>query len=463
MAYSATCDDVRLPDSARMLEDSAACSPAGKWAFVLLWLFIFVDLVRPEDIFHISLHLQLAFGVAAAMAFMYMLATRRVRLLRTPELTWLFLLTLWFTLSVPFAYWRSESFQLLTQVWYKTFLIFLLLSQVLTTVSRIRNILWAIVLGELIVTAISVARSGDAALRVGDRVVGVSATFLGWNFFGIAMAFSIPYIGVLYVSSRSLFRTALLLVTLGVMAWMLVLTASRGGFLDVTFSVILTYWFVLRGSVGGRIAGLIFIAFLCVSIAKAPDVFFARLQTVLNGSEVTSNDTLAADESTEGREFLLQRALNYTWENPIFGVGLGNFAVINGTDLQRSDAWFTTHNAFTQVSSEAGVPALFFFLALFATVLKHMKSVSDNFENDVPSKELRLLARATVVGALALGFGGFFANLAYDHYFYYSAAIAAALWTIARQTIETPQLQAESPKTRPQLLLRKRPFAGRVG
>jgi putative inorganic carbon (HCO3(-)) transporter len=458
MAYSATFDDARVPDSARMLERSEACSPVGKWAFVLLWVFILVDLVRPEDIFHVSFHLQLIFGAAAAVAFVYMLATRRVRLLRSSELALLFLLTLWFTVGVSFAYWRTESFQLLTQVWYKTFLIFLLLSQVLTTVSRIRNILWAVVLGELIVTIISVARSGDAALHVGDRVAGVSATFLGWNFFGIAMAFSIPYIGVLYVSSRSIFRTALLLVSLGVMAWMLVLTASRGGFLDVTFSVILTYWFVLRGSARGRIASLILIALLSISIAKAPDVFFARLQTVLNGSEVTSNETLAADESTEGREFLLQRALDYTLANPMFGVGLGNFAVINGTDLQRSDAWFTTHNAFTQVSSEAGIPALFLFLALFATVLKHMKRVGDNFENDVSNNELRLLARATVVSALALGFGGLFANLAYDHYFYYPAAISAALWTLARQTIDTPQLQAQSPETCVQSLLSNRNF-----
>jgi O-antigen ligase len=400
---------------------------------------------RPEDIFQIPFHFQLIFGTGAALAYLAALLTGRVRILWSRELILVLLLTGWFILGVPFAYWRSGSFETLVQVWFKTVLGLFLLSQTLTTVDRIRKLLWAIILSELIVTCVSIALSGRAELRVGDRVAGVSAGLLGWNFFGIAVAQICPFIGALYVCRRSPVRTGLLLSTFAALMWMLVLTASRGGFLNVLFSIILSCWFVLRGSARGRIACWVVLLCLLLSLARAPDVFFVRVQTIWNGSEAALSDTAsAAEESTQGRKFLLGRAITYTLQYPIFGVGMGNFTNINGAELGQSEAWYATHNTFTQISSEAGIPALVLFLFLLATVVWHMKKVDERFARDPANDELRLLARATAVSAVSLAFGWFFANLAYDLYSYYSAAIAAGLWAVARQSARAPQLRSES-------------------
>jgi hypothetical protein len=436
----------------RNLVLSQACDQRATLGFFFLLLFTVAIYARPEDIFPSlgQLHLTLAFGLCASLAYLGALLSAKAPLVWTRELRIVLLLTGWYVAGVPFAFWRSGSFQTLTQVWSKTLLGFFLLSQTLTTVGRVRKVLWAMILSELIVTGVSIALSGNAALRVGDRVAGISQGLLGWNYFGIAVAHTIPYLGILYLSRRSLLRTALLIATVAVMMWMLVLTASRGGSLSVLFSIILTWWFVLRGSARGRIAGLVVVLLLLVSIVRAPDIFFIRLQTIWNGSEATSNETVAsAEESTEGRKFLLDRAIMYTLRCPIFGVGMGDFPVINGTELDRADAWYSTHNTFTQMSSEAGIPALVFFLLLLATVVSHMKRVSEDFANDPANNELRLLARATLVSVVSLAFGGFFLNMAYDGYFYYPVGIAAGLWAMSRQSAKALLRRAESSEPLP--------------
>jgi len=403
------------------------------------------DFARPEDVFRIPFHFQLIFGASASLAYLAALVTGRVRLLWSRELTLVLLLTVWFTLGVPFAFWRAESFATLTQVWLKTLLSFFLLSQTLTTVSRIRKLLWAIILSELLVTCVSIALSGRSELRVGDRVSGVSAGLLGWNYFGIAVAHICPYIGALYVCRRSSVKTCVLVATLAAMMWMLVLTASRGGFLNVLFSIALTWWFVLRGSSRGRIAGAVAVLCLFLSVARAPDVFWVRVQTIWSNADVSGNDTVsAAEESTRGRKLLLDRAIMYTLQYPIFGVGIGNFGNINGTEVGRPDAWYSTHNTFTEISAEAGVPALLFFVLLLATVLGHMRQVAERFDGDPGNRELRLLARATLASAMSLAFGWFFANLAYDRYSYYSAGIAAGLWIFARQRSTAATFEPQS-------------------
>ena len=417
----------------------------GKWAFVFLWLFTVADFARPEDVFRIPFHFQLIFGAGASLAYVAALVTGRVRLLWSRELILVLMLTTWFAMGVPFAYWRAGSFEALTQVWLKTLLSFFLLSQTLTTVSRVRKLLWAIILSELSVTCVSIALSGRAELRVGERVAGVSAGLLGWNYFGIAVAHICPYIGALYVSHRSSARTGVLITTLAAMMWMLVLTASRGGFLNVLLSMLLTWWFVLRGSSRGRIAGAAAVLCLVFSVARAPEVFSVRVQTIWSDAGASANETVsAAEESTQGRKFLLDRALKYTLQYPIFGVGIGNFTNINGTELGRPDAWYATHNTFTEISAEAGIPALVFFVLLLITVLNHMRQVAERFDGDPNNCELRLLSRATLASTLALAFGWFFANLAYDRYSYYSAGIAAGLWIAAQQRSRASMLEPQS-------------------
>jgi O-antigen ligase len=433
-------------------EASAAIPEGAELAFGFLWLFTFVLYARPEDIVPAvgAFHMTFVFGICAGLAYFGALVSGRARLLRSPELLIVLLLTAWFMLGIPFAYWRGGSFNLLTGVWFKTLFGFFLLTQILTTVGRIRQLLWAIIFSQLVATGASILLQGNGASQIGGRATGINQAMFGWNFLGITASVTLPYIAALYISRRSVLRTGALLLTVALTMWLLILTASRGGFLGVILSIALTWLVVLRGSRRGRFVGIVVAICLVIALAKAPDVFWGRLQTVWGGSGSSVNATTeSAEESTRSREFMLQQSIKYTLQNPIVGLGIGNFADYNDHLLQRPEEDFGTHNTYTQISSEAGIPALVLFLWLLQMIFLHSKKTARQFANDPENAELHLLARATLVSMASFAFGGLFAHIGYEYLLYYLAGISAGFWTITRENAKLPLRPPEAFATIP--------------
>ena len=270
---------------------------------------------------------------------------------------------------------------------------------------------------------------------VGDRMLGVSLGILGWNFLGIAAASTIPYMAALFVLRKSFLRTTLLIATVCSLMWMLVLTASRGGILNVLVSIALSFLLVLRGSARGKMVGVATVLALMVSVSLAPTVFWERVGTLWNSSELQANMTAAsARESTEDRLVALKQAVEYTLEHPIFGLGIGNFGIASGIDVGQSTAWRSTHNTYAEICSEAGVPALLLFIGLIITTLRNLTKIIRTIA--AKDAELDLMARATLVSVLSFSFGAIFAHLTYEYYLYYLIAIAVGLQQRARASVE---------------------------
>jgi O-antigen ligase len=211
--------------------------------------------------------------------------------------------------------------------------------------------------------------------------------------------------------------------------------------------------FLLRGTKRARFVGIVLVLGFVIMIGRAPGVFWDRIQTIWGGSISTSNANAAsAKESTDERENLLQNSIKYTLQNPFFGVGIGNFPVYNGNMLHRSDAWYGTHNTYTQASSEAGIPALLLLLFLLATMAIHAKQAATIFARDPADAELRLMALATLIAVLSAMVGIFVMHLLYNYLLYYLAAISGGLWAIARQRTIVGAKVNPAPRIEPQPL-----------
>src|SRR6266481_5011283 len=377
------------------LVDLMVPEQGGRWAFLFLWLFTITVYARPEDIVPPlgQLHLTFIFGCCSGVAYLGAVVSRRMRLIWTQELKLTLLLTAWYLVGIPFAFWRSGSFQIVTHVWLKTLFVFFLLTQTLLTLKRIRGLLWAIILSELAVTGFSIIQSSRVTW-VGERMLGFSQGILGWNFLGIAVAVTLPYIAVMLVMTRSALRSVVLVTAALSMMWMLMLTASRGGVLNVVFSAVLTCVFVLFSSVRGRIIGAGIILALVLAVCLAPAVLWQRLGTIWGDHDIYAGQVAAsAEESKEDHLSVLVRSIQYTLEHPIFGLGLGNFQVASGTELGQPSAWMGTHNTFTEISSEAGVPALLLFLGLLVTAMRNLGKVSTLLVHSPEAVEIQLMAR----------------------------------------------------------------------
>lgn len=422
---------------------SAELRPGAALSFFFVCLFMVAIYARPEDIFPSvgAAHLTFILGACAAASFLWSLFSGDVSLTWSRELRIILLLTAWFAAGVPFAYWRSGSLQVLTETWLKTVLIFFLLTQTLITLKRIRVVLWAIVLSALVVTLYSLAASSRGG-EIGQRVIGISRGFLCWNFLGIALGVIIPYMAALFIAKRSAIRSILLAATIASMSWLQVLTASRSGTLVVAFSVILTCLLVSSGSSRGRIVRMGTVSALLVTICLAPGVFWERISTITDNDAAPANtEAGSADMSKQERFTLLMQSVTCTMEHPLFGLGLGNFNVASGSNSYSSVAWLGTHNTYTQISSEAGVPALLLYLALLYTVLNNMKQVMLVTNHDPQSVELNLMARASIVSLLSFVFAAFFAHIGYEYYVYtvpIAVAVGIRQITAARQIASMP-------------------------
>lgn len=398
-------------------------------SFALIWLFVVAIYARPEDVFPslVKFHLPLVIGACATATLVWAIFIEGVPLRWPSELVLMFLLTAWFAAGVPFAYWRSGSFDVLTQVWLKTLLLFFLVTQTLVTIKRIRAVLWAIILSELAVAAYSIFASSGVKW-LGGRMFGVNLGILGWNFLGIAAATTIPYIAALFIAHSSFMKSSLLAAATAAMLWMLVLTASRSGMMDVAVSVGLTSFLVLRGSSRGKAIGLGIIFALLITVSLAPKIFWERMATISSDDSAVPADRVqvAAVGSTDDRMAVLVRSIDYTISHPLFGLGLGNLGVASGNELLQPGSWVGSHNTFTEISSEAGIPALLLFLALIATAFRSMRRISRTAFDAAEGAELRLMSRASLASLFSFIFAAFFAHIGYE-YFFYTCPIAIAV------------------------------------
>jgi len=412
--------------------------PTASTAFFLLLLFTTVVYARPQDIFPVVtvLHLPLVFGICAAVAYVLALLSGDTRLYLPRELQIVLLLTAWYLVGIPFAEWKTGSLLLFTQTWLKTLFAFFLLVQTLSTIRRIRLLIWAIILSECAVALLTLLGRQHAIWHAG-RLFGFNQGFLGWNFFGIAAAMTIPYIGVLCLSTRSFWRTTLLGAAFGSLVSMLILTASRSGVLTVIPSIVLTSILILRHTGRGRNILAVLSLIVIIAAAQAPTILWTRLSTLTGSSGVDSDQTVSsANASTEQRTVLLQRSIQYTLNHPFLGLGLGNFATTSGAEFGAA-GWYRTHNTFTELSSEAGLPALMLFIWLLIVVLRKMNGVSKRLHTDPSRTQLCLMARATTISVVSFALGGLFANLSYDYYLFYSVALAVAVQQVAAKTAES--------------------------
>ncbi len=136
-------------------------------------------------------------------------------------------------------------------------------------------------------------------------------------------------------------------------------TSSRGGTLALLGGVTI---FVL-GLRGGRKFGMLAAALLgAVAIwTFSPPSFRDRITALAEGQQ-DYNETDYA-----GRKQIWARARIYIAENPLFGVGVGNFPVAEGELLTANGhhgKWSTTHNAYLQAAAEMGIPGGLLFISI---------------------------------------------------------------------------------------------------
>jgi len=210
---------------------------------------------------------------------------------------------------------------------------------------------------------------------------------------------------------------------------LLVKTGSRAAVISIVVMLVVLF---LLSSLTARIVigGLAAVAVVAL-LAFVPNVLKSRL--------APSDAQSAEQNSSAARQTLLVTGLVMTLNNPLLGLGPGNFAraiVDEGRMRGEEYAPLGTHNAYTQISSETGVPGIILFLLLIGfSIVKLVSLLRQTSAND----ELHELARGMLLSLAGVCIFLFFLSEGYNPLVYLWLGLATGL----RRLLPEPEREIE--------------------
>jgi hypothetical protein len=319
----------------------------------------------------------------------------------------------WLCIDIPFAWWKGGALSAVMNKYSKAVIIALLVSLVVTSMVQLRRLLVVQAAAVALVTFVSTVlyRGG----RMGGALGGV---FDNPNDLAVNIALNWPLCLMFLLAARSPLKKMLWGIGLLVMLRGVMLTYSRSGFLALGVAVVFCLW---EFGVKGKRFYMLLAALLCAAVllVAAPRNYGKRLESIVGTDQQGDKDK----GSAESRKELLVESLKLTLQHPVFGVGPGNFSAY-------TQSWLVTHNTYTQLSSECGIPVLVLFLLIIRRAFKNLRNVRKSALY-LEDPEVKLYTGALWASLAAYLVGAFFANTADQLFPYYVVAYTTALYRIA--------------------------------
>jgi len=415
---------------------AVAVRERSNFGYRLMLVFSFLYYFRPEDIIPGLASLHLAKVAAGLAVLALLLGTKKGWPRKAPlELKLTLAIFAWAALSIPFAYWRGGSFDVV--IWGLSKAVILSLTLILTVSYpfQLRRLLFVQTFGVTLMTIASILVNH----KLQGRLAGMGEGLLSNpNDLAMNIALNWPLCLAFLLAARGPGKKIFWGAGLLAMVYAVMATYSRAGFMALSLAIVLCLWeFGVRGKRFLLLAG----AVLCglALLVAVPQNYSKRLATLAGKFQEGDLD----NGSSEARRELLVKSLKITVTHPIFGVGPGNFQAYTGL-------WRVTHNTYTELSSECGIPALILFLLLMGRAFRSIAQARKKLRGS-PDRELQLYGGALWVALAAYVLGAFFASTAYELFPYYLFSYTALLYRIVdQQTVErSPDTRKKAAAIRP--------------
>lgn len=365
------------------------------------------------------------FGAPALIAFLLCSGIRRTFREKGPRIWLGFFICM--CLSVPFSIWRGGSLHEVQDYAKTEFILLLFVVGLTTGWAECRRIIYAIGMATAFMVSVAAYYMRSGAERLSLKWTGQIGNS---NDLAAHLLLTLPFLLfiVLKPNTSKLVRLLFLApVLLGVFE--ILRTASRGALIALAVTVLFLLW---RGSRKQRIAiGVTAIVALAVMVAILPRDTWNRMLSF-------SDDAGASQEallSSNIREHLLRDSIICTLEHPLLGIGIGQFGYyVAGMNSQMRQAeWQPTHNSYTEISSECGVPALLFYLAALIWAFRLLARIKQQASR-MNNTEFVTATYVISAGVLAYSVAIFFLNFAYAFQFLLVSGLIEGMWRVMRHT-----------------------------
>jgi hypothetical protein len=421
-----------------------AAAPSGRvettvlqrFNFTILIAFLFMIFSRIFDLYFYWLHLP---GISYRLVGVFLLITGSFILaFRDPIGKCVLAFTACFLIAIPFGIWRSGSLETLTGQWLVGFVVFVATASLISDFGQYVRTAKTIALAILVLTIICIT----LGTTENGRLFLERGRFANPNEMAQALLLGLPFWWALYANFRSLAAKLLGLGSLVLMLYVIGKTGSRGALISLL--VIVAFLFIRASAVGKMKLFVTATVLLALAILILPGGLKARYQTFFSQEEpdtpqAEAENTTATDSemlgsavaSSNSHKDMLIRSLLVTLRHPLLGVGPGNFMVAENdmarAEGKRKGSWLGTHNSFTQVSSECGIPALLLYGAIVALSLKKTYSLYRQTKQYPQLQEIGSHALGLNYSLIAFVLTGMFVNAAYTALLPVLAGLAVSL------------------------------------
>lgn len=405
---------------------------AEKSPFIVTVLGVYVFLLssRALDVSRIAmLHIPM---ILLALLVVAALAKGDLKFALSSKITISFLaLNAWVCVCFPFSFWRGGSLPfVITSI--ESFGVYLIIVQLVRTGRDWRRVANAYAAGVLVSALLSMLFGQS----IEGRVSVMAGSLADPNEFALRLVLGLPFWWHLASQSGTAGKIVCFALTTPIFV-SFARAGSRSALLAFIALFAIMFLFVnlklkaLMCALGvvAVVAGMLFLpAYLRVR--------FTTLFTKHDTSQLTEEERsrLGGDiGSSEGREMLLWQAIQMTMGHPLVGVGPGVFGEVAWDERKASSGvgggLLVSHNTYTQISSELGIPG---FLCFITTLLLSIKyALSDyrrNRELNPPVARSSLYMFVCLIGLAA---GIFFLSVGYSMLLAVLFGLTASLHTTA--------------------------------
>jgi hypothetical protein len=293
-----------------------------------------------------------------------------------------------FALSVPFSSWRGESLNVLYGYIRADFPTLLILGGMVLTWKECKAVLGALALGGICTLAMEKVFS---SMEENGRLSLSGGTIANSNDYAAHLLMLLPFILWIVLVPVSRFYKMICLPLLVAGLFIDLKAGSRGALIGMAVGFLTI---LLKGPGKLRwILGFCAPIAILASFSFLPASVTSRFTTILGDdtpqvSAAAKNDAASAEESSTARRYLLIMSLKYTLEHPLFGIGAGDFSSFEGGSSRlegKHGQWQETHNSYTEISSETGIPAAFCYIgAILCTLFSLNRTLSKAHGDKVP-------------------------------------------------------------------------------
>jgi O-antigen ligase len=385
--------------------------------FGCLYLFTLLLYVRPNDLIPVMGAFPLAKIVAIISPLAYIYAQYR---LGKPIINWtnevkmvmvMLFLAILFT---PVAVSPSDSITVLSEIFIKTVIIFILIIGLVNTRERLQAMIKLTVLCGTWLAASAIVNYATGNLTLtGDRIEGlVGGIFGNPNDLAAALNMLIPLAVALVLMNanraRMLYAICALIMICGVMV-----TFSRAGFITLATVSGVMLWKFGRGSRSSVALATLIAAILLFSVFSG--AYRSRLITILDPSSDPSG-------SSQERIELLKRGLDLSFRHSIIGLGMGNFHIYSIREK-------VAHNSYLETAAELGVIGLLAYLIMILGPLRGLTKIETEMMKSGARIDLdvKYLSIGLQTVLIAYMINSFFMSIQYQWYLYYAAGFAISL------------------------------------